>query len=358
MLFLWYLLHSKVFGILIKRTSDSITVPTFYSANEFVVNPLAIEHNGDEYQSHRLNLKVESACTESFKYYRDDSYLNAVIGESSLHFLQSFPVMIYAIGKFIPQRIDAKSELKHHGTMCVSSTYVKFTFFRGTINTRQRSISFWFQAMDPEAYENPSILTGEIRIGNPDTTRFSRITTSRYSLEPISALGWVTKEEIPLHINQDEPLVSHSIFQFDIGTQLSLFPEDMFDAIVGDLKPILFHPLDGTGLPSDIYSYINEFTGETRSRNYFNCHNASLLHSFSIGNVLILPEWLYQPVERDSDDCMLHISPISRNTKVLPRISFNIIKRTYLTINTKTEISPFLEISERVLPAIFQCVIC
>lgn len=322
-----------------KRASGSpILISSVGSADGLFINSYAITSIETEFYQGQVILQLKSKCSESTLWMNAKSpnanfrhpasiYINNRLGG---HFVMQGDV-------FRQKPVEFKSLI--HGTLCVSTPYLQNSIFAKFFLGRRKILSIAFERFDSDQFKewgHPEYGTGSITFGDRSYKPIKKETTTKFNLQQQLHQGWASSE--PVQLKAGSVSVNAPVM-FDIGTQFTLLPLELYNAVIGNLSRLVYHPLDGAGI-NEVHDLINTYLDEPMDRIYFKCSDAALLSPLDFNGLMIPVDWLYEKVRADKATCRLRV--MSNSGIVL---GFHLMKRFFISVNFESEVQPFIELS-------------
>ena len=358
-----------MYASLHKRFSDSepLVAPTRYSINSFIVDGIIVGNRAGRLVLRNMNLKLMSSCTVSEYLITENQQSNAPKLYASIKFPDDRDGH-YTSVQLLPRVLDHVGGATDGG-LCLKTPADRFGFLHAFFKeSKQKTISFWFDTSLSAKDINRNIRrrTGEVMFGGVNPIRFFTGTAVRFDLNNLNyrgnyPLGWITKDPVTVNVGSFFSESDYSVI-FDIESQVTYLPSEVYDAVVGPLKKVLVDPLTKKpGVDDGILGTIHEFTGEDKKRNYFPCKYTVFLQPFKMNGLVIPSTMLYD--EAEDGNCILRIAPLSDNRAKTTVVGFHLIKNFHFAVNFDFNDRSYVEFSKRrdasVLTDISpHCVIC
>ena len=329
-----------------------MVLKTKYSIDAFVVSAFLLGEIGDHEVAVSTNLRMTSFCDSSVYTWPKDE----IDGGTEFQGVLVFDDDTDQTGLNSHFKIQDGDifESDIGGSLCLGSPkHFKETLFslKGIYNPLK--ISFWFDltvnTYDLAIDENQQ--TGVVIFGGDDPDRFFQGTETRFviltsSSEPsVGPRGWLTAE--PVILRTADSSISHAALAlFDIESTITFVPQNVYAAIVGNLKPLIRDQLQHIAkLPPDLVGLVNDFAGPSPEENIFDCKNIKYLNSFKLGELLIHRDMLYD--RTPEGQCHLRIAPLPDEYPNIFLVGFHLMKQFYVLVEMDTPDGSYLEFSRR-----------
>ena len=342
-----------MYASLHKRFSDSepLVAPTRYSINSFIVDGIIVGNRAGRLVLRNMNLKLMSSCTVSEYLITENQQSNAPKLYASIKFPDDRDGH-YTSVQLLPRVLDHVGGATDGG-LCLKTPADRFGFLHAFFKeSKQKTISFWFDTSLSAKDINRNIRrrTGEVMFGGVNPIRFFTGTAVRFDLNNLNyrgnyPLGWITKDPVTVNVGSFFSESDYSVI-FDIESQVTYLPSEVYDAVVGPLKKVLVDPLTKKpGVDDGILGTIHEFTGEDKKHNYFPCKYTVFLKPFRLNKLLISTEMLFEQPE--NGQCILRVEPQREEDPNTIVFGFHLIKNFHLAITFNAIYPSYVEFSTR-----------
>ena len=325
---------------------DRITVPTLASLDSFSapISVWSMIPGGYTYSNKKG--KFISSCKETTVVQVEQPS-----GVTTTFFMRLFSGNLQAFSfRFLGLALLAPREDGDADVQLCLKTPTSLDTAVGSIlsETRINSVSFWVDLSVTRTMVrlSPVLATGEVVFGASKPNRFKAGTETSFRLQNLfdaenDPAGWITEAPVTILIEQ-KPGGAKRLVTFDINTQLTVLPSDMYDTVLGPKVLRSLQPVSAK-LPRGPIAEISDFIGD--STNYFDCRVADSISSFKLNNLIVPGTFLFENV--NGRECVLRVVPQPSKTDKDLVIGYHLIKNYHVRVEFNREQGSIVEFSQR-----------
>ena len=315
---------------------NPLVIPTLNTVNAFVADTFFQGRQGQTLFGKYWNTKFTSYCTESAFRPNSINGLDDYLISGRLIFSHDFELFEFN-GVLMPDKSSTLNDVVE-SSLCIKTPSSEHPLYSDLMRPfTKKIVSFWFDLSVTEEFvrRNPLSHTGEIVFGGVNPARFTSenyVFTLNHLYEfGVDPIGWITKNPASVSVESYATQKTSTVV-FDIGSEISILPIDMYNAVLGPVRSLVGdQTARKPNLPSEIASIINEYAGESPLQNIFPCSEAKNLKGFRINQMYVSTEMLVGKL--NDRECILRVSPQKKSDQRDIVFGFHLIKNFHLQIH-------------------------
>ena len=340
---------------------DQLSFKTKYSLSKVIVDSAG--HTGYGHIGAFVDYKVEldSKCSESYEH--DENLIPFLEGQC-MRVMTAF--IIHIDNMCYTSIMDEQYKLPPtpdgiNATFCIKNPLAdQWNFGHIFREFERKSLSFWFDLTIDERYfiKHRLQTTGEITFGEPNARRFVPGTAQSFNLQPFTKnpQGWISNDLVTITIDS-KPGGARRFVQFDIGTDFTFLPPEMFNAVVSPYLMSIWKVATTLDLPLGLQDTINEYAYDPRLS--FPCSLAQKhIFGFILNDLVVPKEFLYD--QEDEYTCLFRVRAHADVNERNVVVGLRLIKQFHMTVDFGDE--PKIDFSKRKGAKIWadnnRCAIC
>ena len=315
-----------------EESTQVLTIPTMFTLNRFTVPVKKVVH--------RLNKGIIVPSLVTFKSsclldYNRETNPGITWHEVSTFWFECGLKQSCSFTGGMDYRVRSRDASPVY-EMCVRAPSQSNDVFSEIMKTMpNKMISFWTDlTLTPSIIiDNPHQPVGEVTFGGSNPSLFIKDTEVYFNLQNLfdskhEPPGWITQQPVAILV-EGKPGGALRRIAFEISSPDTILPIDVYNAVIGPIKPFLKNPLTRKqNVPKEVIETIADYIGPQVASNSFPCDIAAKISGLKLNSLRIPKHYLYDRV--DASECILRVLPGSSNQVTM---GYHLIKRFHFQVH-------------------------